>query len=232
MLGPFSLIFCLIAQCPDCWLTAVGPEIVRENTQEPVVLQGVGLGYWLLQENYMMHPQGCEGCPDNQWQMKRQYLQEGQSMAQVEAFYANWRSRFITRGDIEDIANMGFNCVRLPMHYELFLTTEQRAVRNTVILGGGSAHDAYKDALAGWVTEGSIAATTDLDGFKHIDDLIEWCAEFGLWISLDMHAAPGSQGVTLGITDGFYPNNLWDYPVFQDVLVDIWDAISDRYRDE
>ena len=84
----------------------------------------------------------------------------------------------------------------------------------------------------GWVAEGSIAATTDLDGFQHIDDLIEWCAEFGLWISLDMHAAPGSQGVTLAITDGFYPNNLWDYPVFQDVLVEIWDAISDRYRDE
>ena len=55
--------------------------------------------------------------------------------------------------------------------------------------------------------------------------------EFGLWIALDMHAAPGSQGVTLGITDGFYPNNL-DYPVFQDVLLEIWDAISDRYRDE
>jgi len=232
MFGSSALIFFLVAQCSDCWLAAKGPEIVQSSTGEPVVLRGVGLGYWLLQENYMMHPQGCEGCPDNQWQMKRQYLQEGQSMAQIEAFYANWRSRFITRGDIEDIANMGFNCVRLPMHYELFLTGEQRAMRNAVILGGGSAHDAYKDALAGWVAEGSIADTTDLDGFQHIDDLIEWCSEFGLWISLDMHAAPGSQGVTLGITDGFYPNNLWEYPVFQDVLVDIWDAISDRYRDE
>ena len=99
-----------------------------------------------------------------------------------------------------------------------------------MILGGGSAHDAYKDAAAGWVAE-SIATTTDLDGFEHIDDLIEWCG-VRLGIRLDMHAAPGSQGVTLGITDGFYPNNLWEYPVFQDVLVEIWDAISDRYRDE
>ena len=130
------LAFAAIAQCPDCWLEADGPDVVQSSTGAPVVLRGVGLGYWLLQENYMMHPQGCEGCPDNQWQMKRQYLQEGQSMAQVEAFYANWRSRFITRGDIEDIANMGFNCVRLPMHYELFLTNEQRAVRHAVILGG------------------------------------------------------------------------------------------------
>ena len=80
--------------------------------------------------------------------------------------------------------------------------------------------------------EESIATTTDLDGFQHIDDLISGAPEFGLWISLDMHAAPGSQGVTLGITDGFYPNNLWDYPVFQDVLFEDLDAISDRYRDE
>lgn len=232
MLSSAILAMNLLGQCPDCWLSAEGPEIVQAGTGEPVVLRGVGLGYWLLQENYMMHPQGCVGCPDNQWQMKRQYLEEGQSMAQVEAFYGHWRDRFITRGDIQDIASMGFNCVRLPMHYELFLTTEQRAVRNAVILGGGAAHDAYKAALAGWVTNGSIAANTDLDGFKHIDDLIKWCSEFGLWISLDMHAAPGSQGVTLGITDGFYPNNLWDFPVFQDVLVEIWDAISDRYRDE
>ena len=231
-MAAFSILtLAAVAQCPDCWLAADGPDIVQSSTGEPVVLRGVGLGYWLLQEGYMMHPQGCEGCPATQWQMKQQYLQEGQSLAQVEAFYANWRSRFITRGDIEDIANMGFNCVRLPMHYELFLTAEQRAVRNTVILGGGSAHDAYKDALAGWVAEGSIAATTDLDGFQHIDDLIEWCAEFGLWISLDMHAAPGSQGVTLGITMVSTPT-IWEYPVFQDVLVEIWDAISNRYRDE
>ncbi|MEC8770593.1 MAG: hypothetical protein VXX19_07085, partial [Planctomycetota bacterium] len=62
-----SMIFCLFAQCPDCWLEADGPDVVQSSTGEPVVLRGVGLGYWLLQENYMMHPQGCEGCPDNQW---------------------------------------------------------------------------------------------------------------------------------------------------------------------
>ena len=86
MAAPSILILAALAQCPDCWLVAEGPDMVQASTGEPVVLRGVGLGYWLLQENYMMHPQGCEGCPDNQWQMKRQYLQEGQSMAQVEAF--------------------------------------------------------------------------------------------------------------------------------------------------
>ena len=226
------LAFAAIAQCPDCWLEADGPDVVQSSTGAPVVLRGVGLGYWLLQENYMMHPQGCEGCPDNQWQMKRQYLQEGQSMAQVEAFYANWRSRFITRGDIEDIANMGFNCVRLPMHYELFSDRRATGVRNAVILGGGSAHDAYKDALAGWVAEGSIATTTDLDGLRthrRLDRGARSSACGSAWTCMPPPVAKASRSASLM---SLYPNNLWEYPVFQDVLVEIWDAISDRYRDE
>ena len=92
---------------------------------------------------------------------------------------------------------MGVNCVRLPMHYELFLTTEQRAVRNAVILGGGSAHDAYKDALASWVAEGSIASTSDLDGFQHIDDLIEWCSEFYIETSRVLNRLTSSKPISI-----------------------------------
>ena len=35
--------------------------------------------------------------------------------------------------DIDEIAALGFNSVRLPMHYELFLTEPQRAVRSAAI---------------------------------------------------------------------------------------------------
>ena len=36
--------------CASCWLVAKGTQIVKADTNETVVLYGVGLGYWLLQE--------------------------------------------------------------------------------------------------------------------------------------------------------------------------------------
>ena len=220
------------AQCNDCWLETSGTEIVNASTGQPVRLRAVGLGGWLLQEGYMLNPGGCAGCPGTQWQMKKQYLDEGQTIEQVEAFYQQWRDSFITEADIAYIASLGFNSVRLPMHYELFLTDEQRGFRNNVITDLFAGHDIYKNALRAWLNAGTLAAESDLEGFRMIDRLVEWCAAHGMYVILDMHAAPGAQGTDLNICDGFHNNNLWDYPVFQDVLDRMWLAISDRYRDE
>ena len=74
----------VLAQEDDCWLVTQGTQIVNASNGEPVVLRSVALGYWLLQEGYMLHPQGCPGCPGRQWEMKRQYFDEGQSFAQIE----------------------------------------------------------------------------------------------------------------------------------------------------
>ena len=64
----------------QCWLEASGTQIVNASTGQPVILRAVGLGDWALQEGYMLNPQGCTGCPGTQWQMKLQYLNEGQSI--------------------------------------------------------------------------------------------------------------------------------------------------------
>ena len=69
-------------------------------------LRSVGLGGWLLQEGYMLNPGGCDGCPGTQWQLKLQYLNEGQSIQQVEDFYQGWRDNFITKADIDYIASL------------------------------------------------------------------------------------------------------------------------------
>jgi hypothetical protein len=47
------------AQCNDCWLEVSGTEIVNAATGQPVILRAVGLGYWLLQEGYMLNPRGA-----------------------------------------------------------------------------------------------------------------------------------------------------------------------------
>lgn len=180
----------------------------------------------------MLHPQGCPGCPATQWQMKRQYLDEGQTIEQVEAFYQQWRDNFITEADIAYIASLGFNSVRLPLHYELFLTESQKAIRNAVIPDPTGIHDSYKDALQFWYDNGQLFVDQDVEGFQVIDRLLEWCEMYGLYVVLDMHAAPGAQGAELNICDGFFPNNLWQFPVFQDVIDALWLSISTRYQSE
>lgn len=216
----------------SCWLEASGTQIVNAETNQPVILRAVGLGNWALQEGYMLNPQGCTGCPGTQWQMKLQYLNEGQSMAQVEAFYQSWRDNFITKADIDYIASLGFNSVRLPMHYELFLSSAQRAVRNNVITDLNFGHDTYKNSLQSWHDNDQLFNDPNLEGYRVIDNLLSWCADNGMYVILDLHAAPGGQGSDKNIADIFHDNNLWQFPVFQDVTNRLWDRISARYINE
>lgn len=196
----------------NCWLETQGTQIVNAATGQNVILRAVGLGNWGLQEGYMLNPQGSS--IGTQWQMKKLYYDQGQSEAQVEAFYQNWRDNFITKADIDYIASLGFNSVRLPMHYELFLTSAQRSVRNSVIRDIGN-HDNYKNSLANWYNNNQLFNDTNLEGFKMIDNLISWCAANGMYVILDLHAAPGGQGSDKNIADIFYNNNLWQFPCFK-----------------
>ena len=216
----------------SCWLEASGKQIVYAATQQPIILRSVGLGNWALQEGYMLNPQGCGGCPGTQWQMKKRYYDAGQTQAQVETFYASWRANFITKADIDYIASLGFNSVRLPMHYELFLTAAQRQVRNNVINDINFGHDTYKSSLQTWLNNDQLFNDPNLDGYKMIDNLISWCAANNMYVILDLHAAPGGQGSDANIADIFHANNLWQFPVFQDVTNRFWLRLSQRYKNE
>jgi endoglucanase len=227
-----TLLTFTISSHAQCWLEASGTQIVNASTGQPVILRAVGLGNWALQEGYMLNPQGCAGCPGTQWQMKLQYLNEGQSLAQVEAFYQQWRDNFITKADIDYIASLGFNSVRLPMHYELFLSDAQRAVRNNVITDINFGHDTYKASLQTWYNNNQLFNDPNLEGYQMIDRLLEWCEANDMYVMLDLHAAPGGQGSDQNIADIFHSNNLWQFPVFQDVTDRLWDRISERYLNE
>src|SRR4030095_9898745 len=103
------------------------------------------------------------------------YFDAGQTEAQVEAFYQSWRDNFITKADIDYIASLGFNAVRFPMHYELFLTTAQRSVRISVIRNIAN-HDNYKASLQTALNNNQLFTDANVEGFKMIDRLLGWCA--------------------------------------------------------
>lgn len=67
-------------------------------------------------------------------------------------------------------------------------------------------------------------------GFTYLDRVIEWSEKHGLWVLLDMHAAPGGQtGDNIDDSHG-YPF-LFTSPESQDQIVELWTKIADRYKD-
>ncbi|AMR27283.1 hypothetical protein A0257_09345 [Hymenobacter psoromatis] len=212
---------------PAPLLRAEGPKIVDAQHQA-VLLRGMNLGGWLLQEGYMMKP-GHDG---TQGSVKKGLYAAGLSDAAVEKFYQQWRDNFITKADIDFIAKQGFNCIRLPLHYDLFLTPAQRAVRNGVIRGTVPYAD-YVAKLREWQQKGELFQEPQkLEAIRLIDKTLAWCAANKLYVVLDLHAAPGAQGTDRNIADILQPNDFWQEPVFQDVANGLWATLAKRYKDD
>src|SRR5579872_3228477 len=110
------------------FLKAQGRLIVNEKG-EKVILRGMGLGGWMLQESYMLKlgPVGPQ-------HRIRQRIEELIGKEKTAAFYDGWLASHTRKIDIDSMASWGFNSVRLPMHYRLYtLSVEEEPVagRNT-----------------------------------------------------------------------------------------------------
>jgi hypothetical protein len=70
------------------------------------------------------------------------------------------------------------------------------------------------------------------EGFRLLDRLIGWCKANGIYVTLDMHAAPGGQtGQNIDDSANDQPELFMD-PKYEDQLVALWGAIARRYKDE
>ena len=70
-------------------------------------------------------------------------------------------------------------------------------------------------------------------GFALLDDIISWCTVAGIYVILDLHAAPGGQSDNSVISD--YDStkpSLWESRDNRSKTVRLWDKISERYKDE
>jgi endoglucanase len=198
-------LVCLVAspaaQSKD-FLRAEGKRIVDESG-EPVILRGMGLGGWMLQEGYMLDLEGV-----GTQRSIHARVAELIGPERADAFYQAWRDNHTTEADIEAMARWGFNSVRLPMHYALYtLPVEQEPV-------------AGKQT---WVEE----------GFRRTDELLAWAKANDLYLILDLHAAPGGQGNDINIADRDPATpSLWDDPRLQEKMIALWKELARRYKDE
>jgi len=68
------------------------------------------------------------------------------------------------------------------------------------------------------------------EGFRLLDRVVEWSRESGLYVVIDMHAAPGGQTGT-NIDDSWGYPWLYDSPQEQQRTIDVWKRIAAHYRD-
>src|SRR6185295_3384431 len=115
-------------------------------------------------------------------------------------FWKTYRENYITPEDIRFIKQSGFNSVRVPFNYRLFVS------------------ESAPEKLEG-------------EGYQLLDNVVAWCKKEGLYVILDMHAAPGGQ-------TGDNIDDSWGYPFLyesaerQALLVNIWRRLAARYSNE
>lgn len=102
------------------YLHVSGKKILDPNGSE-ILLKGIGLGGWLVPEGYMLQTSGIANSPRE----IRNKIESLIGAAETELFYQRYRANFVTRKDIEMIASLGFNSVRLAMHYNLLSPRDQ-----------------------------------------------------------------------------------------------------------
>ncbi|MEP7141529.1 MAG: cellulase family glycosylhydrolase [Ferruginibacter sp.] len=184
------------------FLKAEGKNIVNEKG-ENVLLRGMGLGGWMLQEGYMLHING----PGQQYKI-RERIAAILSPAQTQEFYDAWLANHTRKIDVDSMHAWGFNSIRLPMHYNLYTLPVERepvAGENT------------------WLEK----------GFAITDSLLAWCKINKMYLILDLHAAPGGQGNDLNISDRDVSKpSLWASVANQQKTIALWKKLAEHYFNE
>lgn len=201
------ILFCLAlgfqSYSQNNFLTTNGKAIVNQNG-DTILLRGMGLGGWMLQEGYMLQTASFATA---QYQI-RDSIEQLIGTADTDLFYEKWYENHCRQIDIDSLKSWGFNSVRLPMHYNLFtlpIEDEPIAGQNT------------------WLTK----------GFEMTDSLISWCKQNQMYVILDLHAAPGGQGYDQAISD-YDPTkpSLWESQANRDKAAALWKKLAERYVNE
>jgi endoglucanase len=70
------------------------------------------------------------------------------------------------------------------------------------------------------------------EGFARLDGAIRDCGEHGIYTVIDLHAVPGSQNQHWHSDNPTHVAAFWRHPHFQDRVINLWQALASRYRDD
>jgi endoglucanase len=182
------------AEAQSRFVSTRGKQFVTSDGK-PLLLKGINLGNWLLPEGYMFKFKTA-----NSPRLIETVINQLVGEDEARRFWKSYRDNYITRDDILFLKQSGFNSVRVPFNYRLFVSKDD------------------PQRLEG-------------DGYELLDRVVSWCKQEGLYVILDMHAAPGGQ-------TGDNIDDSWGYPFLfesaesQDLTVRIWQKIAARFHNE
>ncbi|GAA0845524.1 hypothetical protein GCM10008915_50070 [Bifidobacterium pullorum subsp. gallinarum] len=136
------------------FIKADGKRIINGDGQE-ILLQGVGLGSWLLPEGYMWklpeqgdRPRRIEG-------MVKDLIGEQKASAFWETYY----ERYIAEADIRQIAHEGYNSIRVPINARFIMEEGQQPP-----FAYHEGHLKMIDRVIDWCRTYSLYVILDLHG--------------------------------------------------------------------
>ena len=153
-------------------------------------IKGISLGNWLMPEGYMFKFEVAKAPRQIYGAFERLLGPD-----RAKAFWTEYRERYIAEDDIRFIKSVGFNTVRIPLHWDLFMTAD--------------------GAMSG-------------PGWALLDRVVGWAKESGLYVIVDIHAAPGGQ-TGINHDDGPGYPLMFYVPRDRGLTVKLWQAIARRY---
>jgi endoglucanase len=183
---------------PRDFIHADGTRLV-DGSGNQFDIKGINLGNWLVPEGYMFKFKHALSPMEIGALFDDLLARDG-----AAKFWAKFRDVYIAKDDINFIKKVGFNTVRVPLDWRLFV-------------GPGDSVEA-SDRLDG-------------EGWALLDRLVQWCHAAGLRVIVDLHAAPGGQtGVNHDNGPGF-PLTFY-VPQYRRMTIAMWQKIAAHYRDE
>ena len=120
-------------------------EELVDGEGRPLLLRGINLGNWFEVEGYMFHFDGGPQSPREIEDLTKELL----GPAKAEAFWKQWRASYITEADLDRIKGMGFNSVRVPLHWKFFTSDDAEGFK-------------LVDQLVGWAKKDGIYVILDM----------------------------------------------------------------------
>ena len=130
------------------FLKVSGTKIVDGNGNE-IILRGMGLGGWQLPEGYMLQMSSFANAP---WEIKKK-VADVVGAQNADTFWIAYRKNFVQRKDIERLAQLGFNSIRMVMHWEFYLNVDGTTRSEGFLM---------TDSLLRWCSDNKIYMILDL----------------------------------------------------------------------
>lgn len=174
-----------------------------DHNGAPFLVRGIGLGNWLMPEGYMFKFKTAKSP-----RAIAALIETMVGREDAQQFWDIFRDRYVAKDDIALIKRSGFNTVRVPLHYGLFL----------------GQHDPFG-------ADSDRTTTFEGPGWALLDRLIGWCREAGLKVIIDLHAAPGGQ-TGINHDDGTGFPLVFYVPRERKRTLDFWREIARRYGND